>query len=177
MIYLPGRALFVHVPRTGGNSITSAIGSSCAGKGIDVIIGTSSFRLNHWGKFQRHGRACILKKFIEEWDDIFKFAIYRPQEDRLISAKRLVDRDISNEIYNDPTCPDGWKKFLSLSKEERDNYWKNFQTRDWDYFAKESNGEEIGVCKYNFSELNEKWPEICDRCKIPRSDLPHLNRS
>jgi hypothetical protein len=177
MIYLPGRALFVHIPRTGGNSITNAIASSCAGKDIDIIIGASSFRLAHWGKFQRHGRACILKKFIEEWDDIFKFAIYRPQEDRLISAKGLVDRDISNEIYNDPTCPDGWKKFLLLNKEDRDAHWGNFQTRDWDYFTKESNEKEIGVCKYNFSELNEKWPEICDRCKIPRSDLPHLNRS
>ncbi|REK60236.1 MAG: hypothetical protein DWQ49_06410, partial [Bacteroidetes bacterium] len=86
MIYLPKRALFIHIPRTGGNSITNAIASSCAGKGIDVIINTASFRLTYWGKFQRHARACILKKFIEEWDDIFKFAIYRPEEERLISA-------------------------------------------------------------------------------------------
>ena len=175
MIYLPRRALFIHIPRTGGNSITSAIASSCAGKGIDTIIGTSSFRLNQWGKFQRHARACILKKFIEEWDDIFKFAIYRPQEERLTSAKRLIDRDISNKVYDDETCTPGWKKFLLLSKEERDTHWENFQTRDWDYFTKGSNGEEIGVCKYNFSELNEKWPEICDKCQISKSNLPHLN--
>ena len=140
MIYLPKRALFIHIPRTGGNSITSAIASSCAGKGIDIIIGTASLKLNHWGKFQRHGRACILRTFIEEWDDIFKFAIYRPEE-------------------------------------ERDYHWEKFQTRDWDYCTKGSNREEIGVCKYNLSELNEKWPEICDKCKIPRSDLPYLNKS
>jgi hypothetical protein len=46
---------------------------------------------------------------------------------------------------------------------------------DWDYFTKSLSGDEIGVCRYNFSDLNEKWLEICDRCQIPKSDLPRLN--
>ena len=175
MIYLPKRALFIHIPRTGGNSITNAIASSCAGKGMDVIINTASFRLTYWGKFQRHARACILKKFIEEWDDIFKFAIYRPEQERLLSAKRLVDRDVANRVYNDPTCTPGWKKFLLSSKEEKDIHWERFQNKNWEYFTKDFNGQEIGVCKYNFSELNKKWSEICDKCQIPKSNLPHLN--
>ena len=175
MIYLPKRALFIHIPRAAGNSITSAIASSCAGKGIDIMVGTSSSKLNHWAKFERHIRACVLRTVIEEWDDIFKFAIYRPEEERLISAKGLIDRDISNKVYNDPTCTDTWKKFLLSGKEEKDSYWKKFQAMDWDYFTKSLSGDEIGVCKYNFSDLNEKWPEICDRCQIPKSNLLHLN--
>jgi hypothetical protein len=46
---------------------------------------------------------------------------------------------------------------------------------DWDYFTKSLSGAEIDVCRYNFSDLNEKWSEICDRCQIPKSNLPHLN--
>ena len=42
MIYLPKRAVFIHIPRTGGNSITSAVASICAGRGIDIILGTAS---------------------------------------------------------------------------------------------------------------------------------------
>jgi len=30
MIYAPKRFVFIHIPRTGGNSITSAVAASCA---------------------------------------------------------------------------------------------------------------------------------------------------
>lgn len=175
MIYLPQRALFIHIPRTGGNSITNAMASTCAGNNIDIVVGMCSFNLKSWGRFQRHIRACILQKFIEEWDDIFKFAIYRPEQDRLESGKRLVQRDINNKVYDDVTCQPGWKNLLLQTDKEREKYWNGFKSRDWDFYTKGLNKEDIGIVKYNFSDLQEKWPEICEKCSIPQCELPHLN--
>jgi hypothetical protein len=174
MIYLPQRALFIHIPRTGGNSITNAIASTCAGNGIDVLIGTASAKIHKWHRFHRHAHADMLKKFIDEWDDIFKFAIYRPEEDRLDSLQRLIQRDLNLKIFNDPTCPKGWKNFL-LSDEDRQMHIDSFKKRDWDFYTKDSENNDIGVHRYDFDKLNELWPEICDNCKIPRCPLPHLN--
>ena len=73
MIYLPQRAVFIHIPRAAGNSVTSAIASVCAGKGVDIILGTGG-AIENWNKFGRHARAAVLEKVVGEWDDIYKFA-------------------------------------------------------------------------------------------------------
>ena len=53
MIYLPKRAVFIHIPRTAGNSITNAIAKSCAGRNVDVIIGTAQ-GVKGFGRSNRH---------------------------------------------------------------------------------------------------------------------------
>jgi len=174
MIYLPKRAVFIHIPRTAGNSITSAIASACAGNNYDIFIGTAAHSIEHWSHVARHSTASRLKKFITEWDDIFKFAIYRPEEDRLDSVQRLMQRDLDLKIFNDPTCPEGWKNFL-LSDEDRQRHIDGFKKRDWDFYTKDSENNNIGVHRYDLDKINELWPEICDNCKIPRCSLPHLN--
>jgi hypothetical protein len=49
------------------------------------------------------------------------------------------------------------------------------QTTDW--FTKGKDGEDLGVELIDFKDLPDRWHEICDKCKIPRSDLPHLNKT
>jgi len=175
MIYLPQRALFIHIPRTGGNSITNAIASTCAGNGIDVIIGTASAKIDKWVRFHRHANANMLKKLIDEWDDIFKFAIYRPEEDRLNSLKRLIKRDLDLQVFNNPTCPSDWKHFLVSDEPEKQKHIDAFIKRDWDFYTKDSENNDLGVHRYDFDKINDSWPEICDNCKISRCSLPHLN--
>jgi hypothetical protein len=97
MIYLPHRAVFIHIPRTAGNSITSAIASTCAGRGVDIILGTG--RVENWEHTRRHRKAAFLKDRIGEWEDIYKFAIHRPMEDRIESAAKLIQRDVENKVY------------------------------------------------------------------------------
>ena len=37
--------------------------------------------------------------------------------------------------------------------------------------------EKFGVYIYNFEDLPDRWHEICDKCQIPRCELPHINKS
>lgn len=172
MIYLPHRAVFIHIPRTAGNSITSAIASTCAGRGVDIILGTG--RANGWEHTRRHRRAQLLKDLIEEWEDIYKFAIHRPEEDRIQSAAKLIQRDIENKVYENLSCPEAWRRVL---KNEDKHYWDGFKEQTTDWYIKGGQGEDLGVELHEFSELNEKWPEICDKCDIPQCILPRLNSS
>ena len=173
MIYLPHRAVFIHIPRTAGNSITSAIASTCAGRGVDIILGTG--RVDGWEHTRRHRRAQLLKDLIEEWEDIYKFAIHRPEEDRAQSAAKLIQRDIENKVYENPLCPKPWKRVLTGKDESA--YWDGFKEQTTDWYIKGEQGEDLGVELHEFSELNEKWPEICDKCDIPQCILPRLNSS
>ena len=174
MIYLPRRALFIHIPRTAGNSITNAIASICAGRGIDIILSTS-YDIPKYDGLSRHAPAFTLSKFIDEWDSIYKFAIDRPLEERIQSTLRLIEKDKAIKTNLDPTCGARWKKIL-----EMENY-EDFIRKDWEnhtteWFTKRHNGEDLGVELYNYNELPDKWYEICDKCQIPRCELPHLNK-
>lgn len=171
MIYLPHRAVFIHIPRTAGNSITSAIAGVCAGRGIDVILGTGG-GIKNWRQVNRHVRAATLKEIIAEWDNIYKFAINRPMEERVKSVARLIQRDLDKNIHKDPTCPEVWKRVL---KNENENYWSAFMEQTTDWYTKGHNNESLGVEIYEISEINDKWYEICEKCNIPQCFLPRLN--
>ena len=45
------------------------------------------------------------------------------------------------------------------------------------FFTQGLYGEDLGVEVYNFEDLSDRWHEICDKCQIPRCELPHLNSS
>jgi hypothetical protein len=173
MIYLPQRAVFIHIPRAAGNSVTGAIAGVCAGKGIDIMIGTGG-AIQGWQKIKRHARAIVLKEIIDEWDDIYKFAIHRPMEDRVKSVARLIQRDIDDKVHEDPTCPEAWRKVLNS---EDENYWSIFMTHTTNWYTRGHNIEDIGVETYDFSEINDRWYEICEKCDIPQCHLPKLNSS
>jgi len=174
MIYLPKRAVFIHIPRTAGNSITNAIASACAGNNYDIFIGTGAHSVEHWSHVARHSTASRLKKFITEWDDIFKFAIVRTEEDRLNSIKRLVQRDIERKVHELDICAEGWRRVLM--SEDKQWYWDLMTEQDTDHYTKGLDGEDLGVELFDYNRLDELWPEICAKCQLPTIPLPHLNK-
>jgi hypothetical protein len=173
MIYLPQRAVFIHIPRAAGNSVTSAIAGVCVGKGIDIILGTGP-RTKKWRQVERHIKAAALKELIDEWDDIYKFAINRPIKERAKSVARLIQNDLDNGVHEDPTCPEGWRRVLN---NEDENFWPGFMRQTTDWYTKGKNKESLGVEIYEMSEINYKWYEICEKCNIPQCSLPRLNQS
>jgi hypothetical protein len=178
MIYLPKRALFIHIPRTAGNSITNAIASSCAGNNYDILIGTVANRFkDDWTAiFQTHARACKLKPYIDDWDDIFKFAIYRDEKERLESIKRLVERDIKQRTYENKVCDKVWKKILT-NNIERNNFYKTISKQDLNFYIKSENGDDLGVEIFEYDNLSDDWGRICNKCGIEPCELKHLNSS
>jgi len=178
MIYLPRRALFIHVPRAAGNSITNAIASQCAGNNYDILIGTVANRFkDDWTTiFQTHARACKVKPYIDDWEDIFKFAIYRDEKERLQSIQRLVERDIKQKTYENKACDKVWKKILT-NDTERNNFYKVISKQDLNFYTKSENGEDLGIEIFDYSRLEESWGIICSRCGIESCELRHLNSS
>ncbi|MDC0297118.1 hypothetical protein OAK92_00950 [Crocinitomicaceae bacterium] len=178
MIYLPKRALFVHIPRTAGNSISNAIASACVGRGFDIMVcnNPNEFKENWSHTFHTHSRAFRLKNSISEWNKIFKFAIFRGEKERLDSAMQLVRRDIEGEAYKNPCCNPEWFKVLTDGS-VREKFYNDTKLQDFDFFTKSEDGkEDLGVVAFPFEELSDRWYEICDNCQIPRCELPHLNR-
>lgn len=172
MIYAPKRFVFIHIPRTAGNSITSAICCACAGKGIDVIVGTAP-PIKFHKKIHRHIPAFGLKRFIPEWDDIYKFAVYRPEEDRIRSAIGLVRNDLENKVHEESTCSESWKELL-LSEDPEKKISNMTSGRPCSYYTTGEDGSNMGVDVWDFRFINEDWEEICTRCKIPYNPLPRL---
>jgi len=166
MIYLPKRGVFLHVPRTGGNSVTAAIASVTAGRGIDCFISTGGGLPPF---LNRHQRVSLVKQRIKEWDSVYKFAVKRDSEERMKSYMRLRDRDRRLKVYEQPTCTPKWAEFLLEPNPEDKvineiNYWDKL-----DYAAHD-------IDLIPFEDLNDRWPEICDSLQIPRCELPHLNK-
>lgn len=176
MIYLPKRGLFVHIPRTAGNSVSAAIAGVTAGQQIDCLISTVANEHAVCPGLRRHATASELKPLIPEWDQIYRFCVARDINERLDSICRLLARDIRDGIHNDPTCPVGYRDLL-LDPNHREiiQERQGHQTTDW--YTLSPDGEDLGVDIIPFAELNDRWPEICDKLGIPQCSLPHLNKA
>lgn len=172
MIYLPKRAVFIHIPRTGGNSIKNAIASTCIGHGIPSLVSTMPTFTKEFDRCQGHQTAAVLKGYIREWNDVYRFAVHRPISDRFESMTRWIKK-----IKDDPNhvVPEELEEFINI--EDHATFFKeNWMDHTTQFFTQGLYGEDLGVEVYNFEDLPDRWHEICDKCQIPRCELPHLNK-
>ncbi len=174
MIYLPKRAVFIHIPRTGGHSIKNAIAKSCIGQNIPMVVSTIPTFIKQFERVQIHQTASTLRGYIREWNDIYRFAVHRPMDERMESIIKWVEHLKEQGFHEQEYVSDEIKEFVG-----RDDYkewirenWKEHTTK---FFTEGVYGEDLGVEVYNFEDLGSRWHEICDKCNIPRCELPKLN--
>lgn len=171
MIYAPGRFCFIHIPRCAGMAITEALARGSFGE-FDVIAVTTPL-ING---LSRHATAVDTAHLIPDWDDIYRFAIWRPLTHIVGSERRLIRRDFNDGIHRNPATAAGYRSLLESRETVNQSLerWKRDVGDPWTSWTTDE-GRSLGVDKVPMSELADRWPEICDRCQISQTSLRRLN--
>ena len=183
MIYSPSKFVFIHIPRTGGMSITQALAGRLP-EIADMTINVSGLGDQRWW---RHSRACELARDIPHWDKLYKFAVIRNPWEIVASFWRLVQRDLALLERPRPTFPrsaDDYWEFLSQTSRMSFEEWVPWHFAYlrgsggfWRYWCCGPNGEDLGVEPVRYERLREEWPGLCKRLGVGRLKLPRVNEA
>jgi len=137
MIDKEHKCIFVHIPKTGGTSITNALNI----------------------KHHNHKMAKELKQENDDWNDYFSFSVVRNPWDRMVSLYFYYknNNEYSNyKIKND--IPSTFSDFIYEFNEKKRNWYTIFyqQQADWLY-DDEQNLLVNQICRFeNYKEDVEK---------------------
>ena len=176
MIYFERRALFIHIPRTSGMSISKAVLDSNH-PDLNVVLGVD------FGPFCRHSHAHFLKDTIQDFDQIQKFCVMRSPWRIVESTYRLAIK-LGNELtqghheWMRPAAKQVWLTSLEQTFEEF--VLKNFKylrkgfyahwCMEWETFRN------LDVKTFAFESIHDHWPQICEILQVPNhTTLPHEN--
>lgn len=183
MISLRKRFLFIHVPKTGGNSIQNILRDYSEDKIVTLSKhqdGIERFELrNNIYDIKKHSTLKHYSEVLEQrlFKQLFKFATIRNPWDMCISfyfspnrGKTEWDRDdFKGFIQNIPTI----RNYIALESTINKSNGKtqkglNDNVRpidcDIDFLIR-------------FEKLNEDFKKVCELIEIPYVKLPHRNKS
>lgn len=172
MIYLPGRFVFIHIPRTAGISIKATLSSVRAVSNHALIN-----NCDHPAVYQRHTRVVGLEQHIPDWDAIKKFAFYRSDEEIFKSDYRLHKQDQESVDH----MPDSaWKESVVRSMEETEEQFverrrNQYKQGMWHHYCKSH--KESPIERFQFDDIENEWKRLLDWLEIPYLPLLHLNRT
>ena len=152
MLYVPNKFLFIHIPRTAGNTITRMLCRELIEQENVVCWSDPTPNI-----FHRHSRAVELCPLIPDFDTITKFAVERPYSDIVQSYYRLLS-DTGYLIDNESIEEFERRKFVP---------WLVGRT-PWEHWCCDENGGELGVHKLHFADIDWGW--IC-RATGVRNDV------
>jgi hypothetical protein len=175
MIYCEDNFLFIHIPRTAGWSITKTLAPIlCTPKLFNgSFISTASF--SSFPMFHIHSTANDIRKYIPDWNSIYKFAVFRPDDEIIESDYRL---------HKSEHCRIGtgqlkkeWEKSVILSQNET---LEEFKKRRWDIWLKGQTTWEYWIGnndfhKLDFHNINEEFKSLLKRFNIPETELLKIN--
>ncbi|HMA63194.1 MAG TPA: sulfotransferase family 2 domain-containing protein [bacterium] len=163
--------IFVHIPKTAGNSITRALSEA------DPI---DNEKRKHSPKIAKHAKAFEIKYLLGKkiWNSYFTFSFVRNPWDLMVSsynwwkqkgAKRVkryrkVARKIENMEFNDFMRS---KYGRYMINERYGNYY------DW----LSENGEIIVDFIGKVESIDKDWQKICEINNLEHIEMPHINKS
>lgn len=180
--------LFVHIAKTGGSSVRSALGALCWRDPLQFPA-FICHRLSHFTghrigvKFPRHAAVIAAKEMLSpaHFDSLFKFAFVRNPWDRLVSAyhhfqreqqailqnQRIGEfRDFAQWIVNDCGSYRGSKHvFVAAVRASQAEHLVDLK------------GDRIVDFVGRYEQLEQDFCEICQRIGAPAPGLPHKRKS
>ena len=180
MIYnLDHNFLFVHIPRTGGMSISRALYASLPESYVNLV---------EWR--HRYGMEIqYMEDLYHCFPDMYKFTVIRNPWEIIESDYNLVMRDIQQPSFKRVmTSQDRWTQRLKRVREY--SGFVEFVAREYlgglspvleggfyKTWCCKINGEDLGFQYILFNNLNSNWPQICKDINIPVCNLPCENNA
>ncbi len=182
MISIQKKFLFIHVPKTGGNSIQSILKEYSED---EIVVNDNQDGVERFGVVNRkynvtkHATLTQYSEVLEKdlFQDLFKCAVIRNPWDRMISlyfsphrGKINWDRDnfvnmikqikpLQYYIYDHSNSSSGWLEFIFSKKKKMDQPDQHI-----DYLLQ-------------FERLDDDFKKLCELLDIPFKELPVRNRS
>lgn len=160
---------FIHIPRTGGISITTALAHACGGHAcIDAFS-------------RRHAVAGGIAYELPCWSQLYRFAVIRSPWDVIASDWRLVHHSLKTYHREAIQWP-GWSQRLERVRPMSfDEFVRVEWLGEWPLDGGlwrtwcTGNGRDLGVQPILFSELRDRWRELCRRIGVMTLPLPREN--
>jgi hypothetical protein len=167
------RFIFVHIYKTGGSSITSALMPFCTTlpkKVLNKILKPLGVMYFEPRPYPKHAFASdiISKMGQRRYKSYFSFAFVRNPWDLQVSLYKYVLRDPTNQHHEIIKGFSDFSEYIEWRCNEEVQYQKDF--------IYSQNGEKLVNYIGKFETLNRDFQYICERIGIS-ANLPHLNVS
>ena len=171
--------IFVHVPKSAGSSLTSALKPVChkpEEESINRLLSKIGINKNWIGPHlnARYGRIhtkARQMKFIypaKVFNDYYKFAFVRNPWDAMVSYYHFLCSKPDTHRYKKIRSLDGFKQYLEY--EIKRNKYHQYK------YLTDANGELLVDYVGRFETLNEDFEKICNKINVSAS-IPHHNKS
>jgi hypothetical protein len=176
--------LFVHVAKTGGTSIRSALRQYrwsrryAAPMALCSLFSQMTRPRHKLGiKFPRHAKAIAAKEMLpaQVYDQLFKFVIVRNPWDLQVSSYHHIKREKPEALQG----TNDFSQFLRLKFDpsREYNYMLDVSKElQWEYLV-DLNGDVIVDFIGRYENLQADFETICNRVGISCPELPHERKS
>lgn len=181
----PHRAIFVHIPKTGGTSVEFVLGmhGGKADIGIRPYFHQQIDREHLYGQDLQHMTAAALKDLLQPqglFEAYFKFSIVRNPWDRLVSVFAWTNQKwVRGEELSDQEFDASVRQLhgaLVASRTQGQPLRVPPHLRPQSHFLADRNRQPLVDFVARYENLREDWERI--RCKIGvQADLPLRMRS
>jgi hypothetical protein len=176
------RILFIHIAKTGGTSVRSALKrlhwTDPYALPIHLVSGlTRLLKYRIGAKLPRHAKGVAAYECIGEpfWSRLFKFTFVRNPWDLQVSSWHHLRRV--------PTAAtSGLETFEAFLRHKFDprrpfDYYFEISRQIQSHYILSMEGEVIVDFVGRYERLHDDFQEICRRAELPRLHLPHERRS